>query len=36
MRVQAVLKPRNTLLGPHVPERLFFGYEGFQDGFKDL
>jgi hypothetical protein len=28
MRVQAVLKARGTLSGPHVPERLFFGYEG--------
>jgi hypothetical protein len=28
MRVQAVLKAPSTSLGPRVPERLFFGYEG--------
>jgi hypothetical protein len=28
MRVQAVLKACSVLSGPHVRERLFFGYEG--------
>jgi hypothetical protein len=34
MRVEAALKVCAISVGPHVPERLFFGYKRVQGGFE--